>query len=108
MISHIKRFGFYHENLSSEYIVGCIVVSIKRRASDRLWMSHLSESSNDGSGFLITKKYTPGLGFRGKSRYTFNGFYHNIEWAIRSRLRRMCSGLVGKSEKGSTYAASVR
>ena len=107
MISHIKRFGFYHENLSSEYIVGCIVVSIKRRASDRMWMSHFSESSNHGSGFLITKKDTPGLGFRGKSRYTFNGFYHNMEWDIRRRLSWVGSGPIGQSEKGSTYAASV-
>ena len=108
MVSHIKRFGFFHADLSSEYIVGCRVVSLKRRGSDRLWMSHFSESSNDGAGFLRTEKDTACFGFRGGSGYTFNGFYHNMEWAIRRRLSRMGIGLVGQSEKVSTSAARVR
>ena len=108
MISRIKRFGSFHEDLSSEYIVDCRVVSFNRRVSDRLWMSHFSESSNDGSGFLSTKKDTAGFGFRGGSGYTFNGFYHNMEWDIRRRLSWVGSGPIGQSEKGSTYAAIVR
>ena len=91
-------------DLSSEYIVGCRFFSFNRSASDRLWMSHFSESSNDGAGFLSTEKDTTGFGFRGGSGYTFNGFYHNMEREIMRRLMRMGSGLVGQSEKGSTSA----
>ena len=95
-------------DLSSEYIVGCRFFSFNRSASDRLWMSHFSESSNDGASFLSTNKDTAGFGFRGGSGYTFNGFYHNMEWDIRRRLSWVSSGPIGQSEKGSTSAASVR
>ena len=108
MISYIKRFGSFHAGLSSKYIVGCIVVIFKMRASDRLWISHFSAISNDGAGFLIIEKDNAGFGFRGGSGYTFNGFYHNMQWVIRCRLRRMGSGLVGQNEKGSTSAESIR